>query len=93
MSVADESNNPDLKTGVPDQALAGEMLVGHVDEDQVLLARRGGEVFAIGATCTHYGGQLGEGLIVGDSASAPRLRAMEPGARDYVGRKSVYLPN
>ncbi len=28
MSVADQSNNPDLKTGVPDQALAGEMLVG-----------------------------------------------------------------
>jgi hypothetical protein len=37
------------------QALAdGEMLVGHVGEEQVLLARRDGEIFAIGAKCTHY---------------------------------------
>jgi len=72
MSAADQSKNSDLKAGIPDQALAdGEMLVGHVDEEQVLLARRGGEVFAIGATCTHYGGPLGEGLIVGDTVRCP----------------------
>jgi hypothetical protein len=39
--------------------------VGHVDEEAVLLARRGSEVFATGATCTHYGGLLGAGLMVG----------------------------
>jgi apoptosis-inducing factor 3 len=72
MSGAGQSNNPDLKTGIPDQALAdGEMLVGHVGEEQVLLARRGGEVFAIGATCTHYGGPLGEGLMVDDTVRCP----------------------
>src|SRR5690348_13619496 len=72
MSGAGESNNPDLTAGIPDQALAdGEMLVGRVGEEQVLLARRGGEVFAIGATCTHYGGPLGEGLMVEDTVRCP----------------------
>ena len=57
MSDASRSGNPDLKSGIPDGELAGgAMLVGHVDESEVLVARRGTEVFAIGATCTHYGG-------------------------------------
>src|ERR1041385_9008083 len=72
MSGAGESNNPDLKVCIPDHALAdGEMLVGHVGEDAVLLARRGTELFAIGATCTHYGGPLGEGLMVEDTVRCP----------------------
>ena len=57
MSDAGQSSNPDLKSGIPEADLAdGAILVGHVGEDAVLLARRGNEVFAIGATCTHYGG-------------------------------------
>ena len=40
MSGAGESNNPDLKVGIPDHALAdGEMLVGHVGGDAGNLAR------------------------------------------------------
>jgi len=54
-------------SSVPD----GKMILGHAGEDAVLLARRGTRFFAIGATCTHYGGPLAEGLIVDDTVRCP----------------------
>src|SRR5262249_44673343 len=63
---------PDFARGVPLDDLAdGGMIGGHVGEDAVLLARRGNEVFAIGATCSHYGGPLAEGLLVDDTVRCP----------------------
>jgi NADPH-dependent 2,4-dienoyl-CoA reductase/sulfur reductase-like enzyme/nitrite reductase/ring-hydroxylating ferredoxin subunit len=63
---------PDLAKGIPaDDLPDGQMLVGHVGEDAVLVARRGAELFAIGATCTHYSGPLGEGLMVDDTVRCP----------------------
>src|SRR5262245_27501463 len=63
---------PDLAQGV---ALAdipdGGMVGGHVGDEAVLLARRGRELFAIGATCSHYSGPLAEGLVVGDTIRCP----------------------
>src|SRR5437588_1797281 len=63
---------PNLADGV---ALAdipdGSMVGGHVDDDAVLLARRGNEIFAIGSTCSHYGGPLAEGLMVGETVRCP----------------------
>src|SRR5215472_6234426 len=65
-------DKPDLTNGIPEGDLAdGGMLVGQVGDEAVLLARRGREIFAIGATCTHYGGSLGEGLIVDDTVRCP----------------------
>jgi NADPH-dependent 2,4-dienoyl-CoA reductase/sulfur reductase-like enzyme/nitrite reductase/ring-hydroxylating ferredoxin subunit len=65
-------DKPNLATGIPESDLPdGGMLVGQVGEEAVLLARRGAEVFAIGAACTHYGGPLGEGLMVGDTVRCP----------------------
>ncbi|MFZ3327769.1 MAG: Rieske 2Fe-2S domain-containing protein, partial [Methylocella sp.] len=63
---------PDLQQGVvfgdlPD----GGMLTGHAGGEAVLLVRRGEDVFAIGAVCTHYGGPLAEGLVVGETVRCP----------------------
>jgi NADPH-dependent 2,4-dienoyl-CoA reductase/sulfur reductase-like enzyme/nitrite reductase/ring-hydroxylating ferredoxin subunit len=52
-----------LQDGVP--------LLGFVEADPVILVRRGADVFAIGATCTHYGGPLAEGLVVDDTVRCP----------------------
>lgn len=69
---AGEIAGPDLAQGVASDALAdGQMLLGHVGEEAVLLARRGDEFFAIGASCTHYHGPLAEGLMVGDTVRCP----------------------
>ena len=63
---------PDLAQGVALGSLAdGGMIGGHVGDDAVLLARRGDELFAIGSTCSHYGGPLAEGLIVGETVRCP----------------------
>src|SRR5215469_9620654 len=72
MTEPSQSDKPDLRNGIADGDLAdGAMLVGEVGDEQVLLARRGPEVFAIGAVCTHYGGPLGEGLLVADTVRCP----------------------
>jgi len=63
---------PDFSTGIaPGDVADGGMIEGHVGADTVLLARRGAEWFAIDATCTHYHGPLGEGLVVGDTVRCP----------------------
>jgi nitrite reductase/ring-hydroxylating ferredoxin subunit len=63
---------PDLAKGIPLASLPdGALLTGHVGDEPVLLARRGDELFAVSATCTHYSGPLGEGLAVGETIRCP----------------------
>jgi NADPH-dependent 2,4-dienoyl-CoA reductase/sulfur reductase-like enzyme/nitrite reductase/ring-hydroxylating ferredoxin subunit len=72
--AADEKppSGPDLSAGVlVSQIPDGGMLLGHVAGEPALLARRGEQIFAIAATCTHYGGPLAEGLLVGDTVRCP----------------------
>jgi Rieske [2Fe-2S] domain len=56
---------------VPD----GTMLLGHARGQLVFLVRRGDELFAIGAICTHYGAPLEQGLLVGDTHAHGTMRA------------------
>src|SRR5437879_7291917 len=63
---------PDLTAGVPMDSLAdGAPVRGRVDGEAVILVRRGQDVCAIGATCSHYGGPLAEGLVVEDTVRCP----------------------
>jgi apoptosis-inducing factor 3 len=63
---------PDLGTGISEMALAEDTpVLGHAAGEAVLLVRRGGDVLAVGATCTHYGGPLAEGVVVGDTVRCP----------------------
>ncbi|HET9149001.1 MAG TPA: FAD-dependent oxidoreductase [Alphaproteobacteria bacterium] len=62
----------DLTQGVALADIAdGGMVTGHVGGEPVLLIRQAGELFAIGATCTHYGAPLADGLLVGDTVRCP----------------------
>lgn len=63
---------PDFESGVKLSEIDdGAMLRGHAFGEQVLLARRGAEIFAIGAVCTHYGAPLETGLLVGETVRCP----------------------
>jgi apoptosis-inducing factor 3 len=63
---------PDLAQGVSVSDVAdGGTLLGHAFGQAVLLARRGGSFYALGAVCTHYGGPLAQGLVVGDTVRCP----------------------
>src|ERR1041385_3692968 len=65
-------SGPDLAAGIPRDSLKpGDKLVGHAQGESVLVARIGDDYFAIGSSCTHYGGPLGEGLLVGDTVRCP----------------------
>jgi apoptosis-inducing factor 3 len=68
----DKLSGPDLVQGIATEELAdGGKLIGHVGDEQVLLVRRGAEVFAVGARCTHYHGPLADGLVVEDTVRCP----------------------
>jgi len=62
----------DLAVGIPLAELRQEEPVaGQLDGEPVLVVRTGDGIHAIGATCTHYGGPLAEGLIAGDTVRCP----------------------
>jgi apoptosis-inducing factor 3 len=68
----DKLDGPDLTGGVALSTVSeGAMLLGHAHGEPVILARRGGEVFAVGAVCTHYGAPLADGLLVDDTVRCP----------------------
>jgi NADPH-dependent 2,4-dienoyl-CoA reductase/sulfur reductase-like enzyme/nitrite reductase/ring-hydroxylating ferredoxin subunit len=67
-----ELKGPDFEKGMNMTNLPdGGMVQGHAFGEAILVARRGDEVFAIGASCTHYGAPLKNGLLVGDTVRCP----------------------
>jgi len=54
MAETPETNKPDFRNGFPIRDLGdGSMISGQADGEELVLVRRGDEVFAIGAHCTH----------------------------------------
>jgi len=76
--MAEESNElegPDFEKGVGARRRGWRNALGHAFGEAVLVARRGDDLFGIGATCTHYGGPLAKGLhgrLHGALPMAPR---------------------
>jgi NADPH-dependent 2,4-dienoyl-CoA reductase/sulfur reductase-like enzyme/nitrite reductase/ring-hydroxylating ferredoxin subunit len=70
--MPEQSAKPDLQEGVSVAALRdGDMLLGRVGDDDVLLARSGNNIFAVGAHCTHYHGPLSDGIVVDGTVRCP----------------------
>ena len=65
-------SSPDFSRGLllADVPSSG-VLSGRVGTEPVLLMRRADGLFAVSGACTHYGGPLGEGLVVGDTVRCP----------------------
>ncbi len=65
-------SGPDLAKGVKAVELGeGDARVGHYEGEPVLVLRRAGELLAVGAKCTHYGGPLAEGVFSEDTVRCP----------------------
>lgn len=63
---------PDLAAGISLQTLEeGRALLGRVGEETVFVLRVGSSIAAFGASCTHLGGPLEDGLVDGAQAICP----------------------
>jgi apoptosis-inducing factor 3 len=67
-----EFGGPDFTKGfeltdVPE----GGMVLGNAHGEAILVVRHEGKVFALGATCTHYGAPLAQGLLIGGQLRCP----------------------
>jgi nitrite reductase/ring-hydroxylating ferredoxin subunit/uncharacterized membrane protein len=62
----------DWTQALADAALGeGEMKAVDVDGVSILIARRGGNVYALSNTCVHRGGSLADGELTGDCVKCP----------------------
>jgi NADPH-dependent 2,4-dienoyl-CoA reductase/sulfur reductase-like enzyme/nitrite reductase/ring-hydroxylating ferredoxin subunit len=93
MSAPQELKGPDLGAGVEASQLKdGEPLLGHAGGEPVVLVRRAGEICAVGAVCSHYGGPLAEGIVEGGTIRCPWHHArydLRTGAAERPGRDAI----
>lgn len=59
------------KTVTESSLKAGKPVVATVDGQEIMLVRVGERIAACGNKCTHYGGPLNQGLLVGDKVICP----------------------
>jgi NADPH-dependent 2,4-dienoyl-CoA reductase/sulfur reductase-like enzyme/nitrite reductase/ring-hydroxylating ferredoxin subunit len=72
MAQGEGTAKPDFRNGFPmGDVPDGGMILGQADGEDVILVRRGRDLFAIGAYCTHYHGPLSAGLLVGEEVRCP----------------------
>ena len=72
MGEAASASGPDFSQGIALREIPAEgTIAGRIGDDPVLLSRLDGELFAVGGSCTHYGGNLGEGLARGTTVRCP----------------------
>src|SRR6266571_5287238 len=70
--ASSDLEGPDFEAGCEIESVDDRgMLLGHAFGEAILVARQGSELFAIGATCTHYGGPLAKGLMVDCTVRCP----------------------
>ena len=63
---------PDLEKGVRFADLVeNKALLGHAHGESVIVVRVGNDVYAMGASCTHYGGPLAEGIVADGTVRCP----------------------
>lgn len=62
----------DFTRGIPLTSIKERtLLLGHAKGEAVIMVRQGDVIHAVGATCTHYGASLADGLLVGDTVRCP----------------------
>jgi NADPH-dependent 2,4-dienoyl-CoA reductase/sulfur reductase-like enzyme/nitrite reductase/ring-hydroxylating ferredoxin subunit len=72
MADKNDLTGPDFEAGVAMRELPeNSPVIGHAHGEAIVLVRMGSQVCAVGATCSHYGGPLGEGLVVGNTLRCP----------------------
>src|SRR5438105_14144265 len=72
MAHPTELPGPDLTVGLSVSDLTENVpFVGHARGEAIVLIRTGADVHALGATCSHYGGPLAQGLVVGETLRCP----------------------
>lgn len=51
---------------------SGRIQVVELEEEEIALCNVGGEIYAVMNVCTHDGGPLGDGYLLGDEIECPR---------------------
>ncbi len=88
-----EAKGLDLAQGIAESELReGTPLLGHAGGEPVVLVRSGGRLFAVGASCTHYGGPLAEGIVTGGTIRCPWHHACFDLATGRAVRAPAFAP-